>query len=307
MTLQIFQRSDLSVAVTPDAAELKRQALESAALISVVADDRSNAAACEAMKKLQLVKSATEKARKEIKQPVLDACRAIDAAAAAFVMEVEAESTRLARASADWQSEQTERMRAIERKRQEEADRLERERLAELRRIDEERLAKEREAAVKAAQEAAAARAEAEKAIAAAKTKAAKAQAAARAESERLAAEARAEYERRCLAAAAEKAKADAEARAAQETLTLPLAAERQKATGQTVRSEWEFEVVNPFDVFRSNPGLCKIEIRASEVKAVIASQLSAGITPPKIPGLRIFEVTKVSVRQTPAGKVVDV
>jgi len=107
--------------------------------------------------------------------------------------------------------------------------------------------------------------------------------------------------------AEAEKAKADAEARAAQETLTLPPAAERQKATGQTVRSEWEFEVVNPFDVFRSNPGLCKIEIRASEVKAVIASQLSAGITPPKIPGLRVFEVTKVSVRQTPAGKVVDV
>lgn len=283
--LTVFSSSGLSIAPTVEAVTLRDQALERAALITVVDDEHSNALATAAMSALKLVLSATEKARKEAKQPFLDACRAVDSTAVEFVKEADAEFKRLGKAAADWQTEQTRKLQEIERKRQEEAARLERERQEELRRIEQERLAKEREAAVAAA--------------AAAK--------AAKSAEDKLAAEALAESERVRIAHEAELAKKVAEERAAQSALTLTPEPVRQLAAGQSAKEEWEFEVVNPFDLVRAHPGCVRIDVRKSEVDALIQSKLRAGENPPRIPGLRVFTTTKVNVRAPRFGKAIDV
>lgn len=250
--LSIFKREDLSVAATADAIALRDSALSVAALISQVVDDTSNAKACEAMRALKQVQTATEKARKDVKAPFLEACQQIDATAKEFVGEVVSELNRLSSASADWQTEQTRRMRDIQRKRDEENARLEKERLDELARI--------------------------------------------------AAANAAGAITPEAAVVAAEKVNE----LATQEKLTLPPEPVRPRAEGQVVREEWDFEVVNPFDLVRAHPGCVKIEVRRSEVDALIQAKLRSGENPPKIAGLRVFLQTKVSVRQPRGGKVVD-
>lgn len=283
--IAVFRTDGLSIVPTPDATLLLSQALERAALVSVVDDEPSNAQACAAMSSLKLVLSATEKARKDAKQPFLDACRHVDSVAAQFVSEADSEFKRLQRASADWQTEQTRKLQEIERKRREEAERLERERLEEIRRIERERIAKEREAAVAAAAAASAAKSAEDK----------------------LAAEALAESERVRITHEAEQAKRVAEERAAQSALTLTPEPVRAKAEGQVVREVWEFEVVNPFDLVRAHPACVQLTVRKDEVNQLIQSKLRLGENPPRIPGLRVFTSTKVQVRAQRAGKVVDV
>jgi hypothetical protein len=117
----------------------------------------------------------------------------------------------------------------------------------------------------------------------------------------------RIENERKAALEAAgddDKAKAAADERARQEVIAIPAAAPK-KAEGQVVREVWEFEVTDTWLLARTMPALVRIEVNRQECNEVIARLAANG--EPKIPGLRIWKSTKVSVRAERGGKVVDV
>lgn len=338
--LVIFERKDLSISATPEITAQIETALSESALVGVVIDVETNETASHALRTVNGLLSEIEKARKKVKEPILELGRAIDAEAKRLSAELTNEKNRLARASADWQTEQLERVRAQERARQAEIDRIQREKEAEeariraeeQRKIDEvNRKAREEAEALKKAQEAA--EAETRRVAAEAKAKADAEVAKARDESERIAALRRKEERDAAIAAsiestaakmrdereAAEKRRIETEARirseaeaaskraaelACQDVQTLAPAATLQKAAGQVVKEEWEFDVSNIFELLRARPDLVKIEPRTAEIKAAIDMLAVSG--PPKIAGLNIRRAVKVSTRQI-KGATVDV
>lgn len=338
--LVIFERKDLAISATPEISARIEQVLSESALVGLVVDAETNETANRSLMNITGLAVEIEKARQKVKQPVLELGRAIDAEAKRLSEVLLTEKNRLARASADWQTEQLERVRAQERARQAEIDRIQREKEAEEARIRAEEQRKIDEANRKAREEAAALRKvqEAEEAERRRIAAEAKARADAEAAAARNAAEREAAERRRIIAEA--KAKADAEAakerariaaeeaeklrqenearikaeadaaskRAAelscQDIQTLAPAPVLQKASGQSVKEVWEFEVVNPFDLFRARPDLVTLTAKAGEIKAAI--DLLAVSGEPKIAGLRIFRQVKVSTRST-KGATVDV
>jgi hypothetical protein len=325
--IQIFGREADLIVFHPNALSVKENALSLGALVGTVFDVDSNGMAVNAMRSIKEILSATEKTRKAVKEPVLELARKIDNAAKQYVAELETEYTRLQTASADYQTEQLERVRLQEEARRREAERIERERIAEQMRIEEEarkaaeavriraeeearaakaeaaRIAKE--AAEKAAAELRAAKSEQDRLDAIKRAEAQKIEAARKAEADRLAAEQRAKLEAQRIAEQAERdAKAAAERRQ-QELEAMPAIAPAT-APGQSSKRVWKWEVLNPFDLFRVNPGLVDPRPRTAEINATIDLLAKNGQTP-KIVGLRIWEETKVEVRASRGGKVVDV
>lgn len=325
--IQIFGREADLIVFHPNALAVKEHALSLGALVGTVFDVDSNGMAVNAMRSIKEILSATEKTRKAVKEPVLELARKIDNAAKQYVAELETEYTRLQTASADYQTEQLERVRLQEEARRREAERIERERIAEQMRIEEEarkaaeavriraeeearaakaeaaRIAKE--AAEKAAAELRAAKSEQDRLDAIKRAEAQKVEAARKAEADRLAAEQRAKLEAQRISEQAERdAKAAAERRQ-QELEAMPAIAPAT-APGQSSKRVWKWEVTNPFDLVRVNPGLVDIKPRAAEINAAVESLAKNGQTP-KIVGLRIWEETKVEVRASRGGKVVDV
>lgn len=276
--LVLFHADLRAVKPTPEAERLKAEALECSALIGAVTDESTNAGAVEALKSLSKVIKAVESARKSVKEPFLEMGRRIDATAKAFVEDLAAEQSRISKESADWQTEQTRRMREIEEARAKEAARIERERQEELRKIDEARIAAEHAAQLKAQEEARAARNE----------------------QERIAAEARAKVESERIAKEADAAAKRAEELTKQQVESLPPPALPTKAEGQIVREEWNFEVTDIWLLVRMHPGFVRVEVNRQEIKEAIARGARS------IQGLRIYHETKVSVR-TGKEKAIDV
>jgi len=281
-----FRVAGEMVEIHPDAEALRDWALTVGALIGRVSDEASNAEATEAMRGIKEVLNSAEAARKKIKEPILDLGRRVDAAAKKFSEPLDAEFKRLQRITADYQTEQIARMREIEDARRREAERLERERQEAERKLREEEERKLAEARRKAEEEMRAARTEAAR-------KAAEERA--RAEKERIERE------------AAERLKVEAE-RAEQAQQMLPPPAAPVRAEGQTAKAVWKFEVVNPFDLVRVNPGFVEITPRRDEINRAIAAIVATGAEP-KIPGLRIWEEVAVSVRagRIGSGKLIEV
>jgi len=270
------------VRFSENAVALRDAALEKSALIGAVKTSAMNEAAAECLREIEPIIRATEKARKAVKEPFLEACRQIDKSAAQFVEELQAEQLRLRTATGNFAQEQLEIARKAERERQAELDRLERERQTELKRIADEAAAEEQ----KRQEENRRLQAEA----AAAKSKA---------DRERIAKEQTELAKKRAAedAARAEEAKRQSEL-AAQAVLAVGPQKEIAKADGQSVKEEWDYEVTDIWTLARMHPGFVKIEPRRAEILSVLAMGTR------DIKGLKIF--SKITQRFT-KGQVIDI
>lgn len=119
--------SELRVTFSPDAFALKESALAIGALIGRVTTPAEQESAVSAQREIAAIVRSVEKARKEIKQPILDYGRAIDDAAAKFIDEVQREEGRIANLISEFQLAERRRVAAEQRLQQEELQRLERE------------------------------------------------------------------------------------------------------------------------------------------------------------------------------------
>lgn len=273
--LVVFEHDAIRCTPTEEAVALRDAILERSALVGAVRNAIHNEAAIAAMKEIRGMLNRVEDARKTVKEPVLDLCRRIDATAKKFAEELKAEEVRIAKAAADWQTEQLERVREQERRRQAELARIEAERQAELARI----------------------RAEAERAAQEAAAQAAAKAAAAKSAAEREAIEARAKAEAMRIALEAEKQALRQGELRNQEIESLPTVQAPTRTEGQTVRAVWLFEVTDIWLLARTNPGLVRIEPCRQEINEVIGRLAEAGAGEPKVAGLRIWKETKVGVR----------
>jgi hypothetical protein len=279
--LVVYGVQSNTVVLNTEAIRLKDEALARSALIGLVNDAESNKEATGAMIDLKRVIAATEKTRKEVKEPILELGRKVDEAAKKFSAELVEEFNRLSRCSADFQTAELERVKAQEQARQLEAERIERERLEAQREIERQRLASEAELKAKADAE-----------IAAARGIAAKAEA-----------EARAKAERERIAREAEARSAAENARRAVE-LEIATPPPQVKAAGQSVKPTWCWEITDLWTLARMHPGLVEITPRKREINEVVEMQANAGATP-QVAGLRIWSEVKVSVRTST--KTIDV
>lgn len=287
----------------------KNAVLERTALIGRVSNLDSKTLAVRAQRDLKTITAAVEKARKQAKEPLLEAGRQLDTACASFVLEIEKEFCRVSNLVQEFDNEERRRvaeeerlqraeLERIEREKQAEIDRLAREqaaREAEARRVQEEAARLAREAAAAAERLASEARGKKQREAAQAAQAAAAAQAAlaetARLESERMAAEERAKLA--AQTAAIEEKAADAAYVAAKPV-------EITKVSGQRTTINWEITSINEHVLYRARPDLAtKIEFDMRALKA----ELSKGI---KLAGVTAKEVYKADVR-LPVSRTVDV
>jgi len=300
------------------------EALDRAALIGKVETGPQNDVAVKAHIGLKRVSAAFEKARKALKEPIIEAGRQLDRTVATELVEVEKEIGRLANLTAAFAMEERRRIAEEQEAQRRELARIELERIAELARIERERQDAERKAAEQiaaaareekriedhriAAEHAAiaaeqAAQRAAEEATNApqreAAAKAAQEAAAARIEAERQAAEARrvnelaaAEAARSSTAAATEHAYATAaatdRAEAAKSIESAPIHATR--AAGQVVKDDWKIEVTNPWELAKYHPDCVKIEALLAPIKRL----LTEGV---QVKGVRAEKITVSTVR----------
>lgn len=263
----LFRIDGSAIVVDQSAVAVREEALTIAAGIGLVRNPAENEAATDALRRLGAVRKTTEATRKELKEPLLDLGRKIDATAKEFLAEVDAEEARIKRATADYQSEILAQQREAER----------------IRRAEEERIAAERRRE--------------QEAIAEAKAKAEADAKRATSEAERL----RLEAEAKAKAAELERSLANQQ----QELAALAPAPVAPRAAGQSAKAVWMHEVTDIWALARMHPGLVKIEPRKAEITEVINAQAMSG-QKPQIAGLRIWEDVAVSVRQT-KGRTLDV
>lgn len=250
--------------LSPEFLEKREDAIASASLIARVSNAAENALAVEAQRKCTVLVREVEAARKRVKEPVLDLGRRIDTIAREATAPIEAALAPVVQLISDFQAAERERERR------------------EQARIEAERAAAEREAMRLRLAEEARIQAEARAAMESARS---------RAEADHIAHQA--ELARLAAAEAEVKAKAEAQERAAMDMQVHAAA----KAHGQSVRMEWEVNVVDLWALARAHPACVTITPRLTEIKAI----LSAG---GKVAGVTAKQVPVVSVR---GGKAVEV
>lgn len=130
MSLSISGIQSPACQITPAALRSKGVVIESCKQVSSVANDFDAEVAGTVLVEVAGLLKECEKARKQIKQPVLDLCRAIDSTAEAYTSDLEKHSQRIRGLIGAYNARVEEEQRAIERKRQEELARIERERVA---------------------------------------------------------------------------------------------------------------------------------------------------------------------------------
>lgn len=292
-----------------NAKEAKEVALAKSALVARVTDRDSKTIAVRAQEELKRVLISIEKARKELKEPLLNAGRQLDRLCAAESLELDKEFGRVSNAVKEFDDAERRRVAEEELLQQLELQRIEREKQAELARIAAEQSAREAEARrvqeeadrkVREAQEAAAA-------LAAAATNRAQREAAERARQEALAAQSRAEVERQKQAVilaeqAAQAAKSAAAveeaAGAAAYVESRPIAMTR--VNGQVTKTDWEITVLNPWELAKFHPDCVKIEPLLTPIKAA----LNEGRT---VKGIRAEKITRAGVRVRPDRSLIEV
>ena len=273
----------LGVSISPDAEAMKVSALSGAALVGRVSSASEQELAVNAQRELRRVLKFCEDSRVEIKAPVIDYGKRIDAAAKQFRADLEEEESRIVQLIADFQALEAARVRAAEAAKRLEEERIEHERQSEIRRIAEEEAAAKRKL-------------DAEAEAAAAKLREAKN------EEERIqAALATAEIERqKALAQAESHAKLDAiNERFCEQSAQLPTAT-AARAEGQVVKFDWEITVKDIWALARSHPMCVKIEPRLNEIKALLESGA-------RVAGVEAKKVPKSSVRIGLDRKVIEV
>lgn len=252
--LILFKRDTLEFSFNDHAKELKELALSGAALVGRVTNAQENKTAVEAQKELRRVISMFEKERKTAKEPLLEAGRALDRAVAGEQEDLDREEGRLSQLVAEFQLAEQRRVNEERRKQQDELDRIERERQAELKRIADEQAAKE---------------AEARKITDEAARKAREAQ----------------------LKAEAEAAKLRVDEAAAAKSYVESRPIETTRTDGQVVKTDWNIQVTNPYELAKYHPDCVKIEPLLTPIKAALnEGRTIRGITAEKIlkAGVRI-------------------
>lgn len=121
-----------SIAFSGEAEALREQALADSVLIAVVRDAADNETATRALHALQRLRVNVEKARKAVKEPVLEFGRAIDVTAKQWLADVDTEAYRLSGLLADFQSLENARFRAAQQKANEALLEVERQRAVEM-------------------------------------------------------------------------------------------------------------------------------------------------------------------------------
>jgi membrane protein involved in colicin uptake len=260
-----------ALSINDSAKELVEMALNGAALVGKVENAEQNTIAVKAQVELKRLLSLFERERKRLKEPILEAGRAVDRFVSAQIVEIEKEEGRIKNLTSQFQLAEARRVAEEQRKQQEELQRIERERQAELARIAAEQARIEREARAAAA-------ASQRLADEAKSKKQREAAAAAQAEAARKAAEAQA-------AAAASLAAANAvETKAAEQYYIESRPIQATRVAGQTVKTDWEIEVVNPYELARLHPDCVKIEPLMTPIKAALnQGRTVAGITANKV------------------------
>jgi septal ring factor EnvC (AmiA/AmiB activator) len=201
-----------------------------------------------------------EASRKEVKKPVLEIGRQIDAIAADYVQEIEAEEVRLSGLVGEWVREQQRKQREADEAARRERERIERERL------EAERKAREAEMAALRAQQDASDKSRREAEAAQRQAEAAKREA---------------EEARR---------RAEEAAKAAQVPAPIQPA---QKGVSEVV----DFEVVD-IDAFHAKfPQLCTVTVNRAAVLAALQKSLAKKGTLPEVVGLRVFQNLRIGRR----------
>lgn len=266
------------IAFSEEAEDERAECISLAAEVGEVTDPDTQARAVNAQKAIRALLSKVEKARKAVKEPILEAGRELDRRVAEFIDLLKDQELRIATAVGNYQQAELEKLR-----RAEQAAAAERERIAH-----------EQAEAIAAAERAAAEE---------------RRKAEAKAAAER--ADARNEQERAEADARAVKAQQEAEARlaaerkrqeelAAQQKEAVQVVAAPAKAEGQSIRQEWEITRINDWDLMKARPDLVrKIEFDLRSIKEELARGL-------KLPGVEAQLLLKSSVRLT-REKVIEV
>ena len=258
------------VEISTDAYTRRTEVIDAAKFCpSAVTDADTQAEVTNAVRDIKRLLKEVEDGRKAVKAPVLDIGRKIDAAAAEFTATLEAEANRLTGLLTTYETQQRRIAAEAEAKRQAEIKRQQ----DEARKAQEEieRKAREAEQARQAAERAA--------------REATNAEARAKAQDEaRKAQEAQQQ-------AAAEKVKQEEAAKLQQAELMRAPAPTVTRAAGASVSAPWTFEVVDIKALHAACPDLVELSVKRSDVLAVIRGGAR------EIPGLRIYQDTKVVVR----------
>jgi len=258
--------------VTIDASAYKRRAeiIEAAEFCpKAVNDADTQGEVTNVLRDIARLLKETEDGRKLVKAPVLDLGKRIDAAAAEFVQTLEAQKARLNGMLVAYETEQRRIAMEAEVKRQAEIARQQKEAREAQEKIDRE------------AREAEQARLKAERDA----REATNAEARAKAQEEaRKATEAQQQ-------AAAAKAQQEEAAKLQQAEIFRAPAPAVTRAAGASVQTPWTYEVVDIKALYAACPDLVELSVKRSEVLALIRSGTR------EIPGLRIFQKTKVSIR----------
>lgn len=308
--LIIASRRDLPTFEFNTSAKLaKAKALENAALIGKVKDRDSKIIAVRAQQELKGLINSFEKARIELKEPILQAGRKLDTLVAAEKLALEQEFGRVSNLVKEFDDEERRRVLEEERLQRLELERIEREKQAELKRIADELAAKEAEARrirEEAERKAAEAQREAERLIAEAKNK----------QQREAAQAAKAEAMKKQEAADAERLKQEAELRKSAEEANAKAALieeksgdaayaaarpiETTKVAGQRQSTNWVIIVDQPFVLAKFHPDLVDIKPRLADIKAA----LNEGR---EVKGIRAERERISSVRVPVERKVIDV
>ena len=131
-SLEVLRLENMQVKTVDTALAMRDDALAFSSLLATVENEDQNAAAVKAMESLAYLIRGCEKARKEIKLPVVDLGRDIDAKAKEFTEPLKNEELRVARIVADYQQLELAKRRAAEAARNLELDSLERAKQEEL-------------------------------------------------------------------------------------------------------------------------------------------------------------------------------
>lgn len=236
---------------------------------SAVTDSDTQAEVTNAVRDIKRLLKEVEEGRQAAKAPALDIGRKIDAAAKEFSATLETEVNRLTGLLVGYETEQRRIAAEAEAKRQAEIRRQEAEARAAQAEI--ERKAREAEQARLAAERAA--------------REATNAEARAKAQEE-----ARKAHEAQ-QQAVAEKAKQEEATKLQQAELLRAPAPVVTRAAGASVSAPWTFEVVDIKALHAAKPELVELSVKRSDVLAVIRGGAR------EIPGLRIYQDTKVTVR----------
>lgn len=133
----LIQRNDasLTASYTAEAVALKDSALSLSGIIGKVSNADENQAAVSAQYEIHKVRTLAEKARKAAKEPVLEYGKRIDAAAKAFMAELDDEMLRISRLIGDFQALEQMKARAAEQLRSQELAKIEREKVEALAKV----------------------------------------------------------------------------------------------------------------------------------------------------------------------------